>query len=212
VWHKIERNGIILVSLDKNKGLTGVTETQGWGKRVKPTYHGSVAFFILGLLLASALVGLVSVAHDNRSPLARIDLGPHPAAMTIDARRSRAFVADTGDGTVRVVDTRARTVLRTVVVGGRPRDIAVDTTTGHVFVVAQGSTPTGDSVSMLDAGTGKRLRTVVVGREATAIALDERRRQAFVINRLSNTISVLDTRRGGVSRTLPMDAATGGDV
>ncbi len=49
------------------------------------------------------------------------------------------------------------------------------------------------------------LATAAVGRGPVAIALDDRTGRAFVVNYLDTTISVLDTRRGRVVRTLGLN-------
>ena len=175
---------------------------------MRRAYRTPFVLLVPGLLLAGAPAIVVTTRPGTK---VRLDLGPHPIAMALDAQRSRAVIADIEDGTVRVIDTRARAVVRVVTVGGRPQAVGVDTVTGHAFVVIQGTGRHSDAVSTLDTESGTVLNSALLGSGtgASAIAVDGRQRRAFVMNALSNTISILDTRRGTVLRTLSMDAATG---
>jgi DNA-binding beta-propeller fold protein YncE len=147
--------------------------------------------------------------------------GQVPYALAADARTSRVFVA-TGpmppnmpgaSGAVRVLDARTGALLRTVALHAIPplasSQMAVDETTGHVFVALPdyGSPAAPSAVRMLDARTGAMLRSVTVGPESTALLVDRRTHRLLVMN--GHTVSMLDTRTGAVVRTLRMDQGLG---
>jgi YVTN family beta-propeller protein len=94
----------------------------------------------------------------------------------VDTRTGHAFVASPFDGTIDMLDTHAGALLRTVLLGGMPRAVAVDERLGRVFVAAGGA----DSVSVLDSRTGRLVRTVRVGRGPVALAVDVRTNRVFV--------------------------------
>jgi YVTN family beta-propeller protein len=75
----------------------------------------------------------------------------------------------------------------------------VDPRTHHVFVTNWGD----NTVSMLDAASGRVLRVAAVGHTPSAVAVDERASRAFVLNVNPDSVSVLDTVRGVVLRTVP---------
>ena len=157
--------------------------------------------------------------------------GQVPFALAVDTRTSRVFVA-TGplppntpgqSSNVRVLDTRTGALLRTVALHSIPplasSQMAVDETTGRVFLVLSDifrNPRARSTVRILDAGTGAVVRSVTVGRETTAMVVDQRTHHLFVTNGLRqmsfntvqvmvnkiNTVSMLDTRSGGVLRTL----------
>jgi YVTN family beta-propeller protein len=83
-------------------------------------------------------------------------------------------------------------------VGRAPRTIAVDPVSGHVFV-ANGAD---NSVTMLDARTGRVLSTAAVGGDPDQLEVNPRTAHAFVLNAADNSVSVLDTRTGAVLDTL----------
>ena len=81
---------------------------------MRRAYRALFVLLVPGLLLVGALAIVVAARPGTE---VRLDLGPRPIAMALDAQRSRAVIADIEDGTVRVIDTRARAVVRVVTVG-----------------------------------------------------------------------------------------------
>jgi len=99
-----------------------------------------------------------------------------------------------GDGTA------AHRVLTTVAIGSNPSAIAVDPTSGHVFVAGADS----GTVRMLDGGAGTMARTVTVGQDPSALAVDPATHRVFVCN--IDTVSVLDARSSALVATVPVGA------
>lgn len=155
---------------------------------------------VAGLTL---LAGVVAQRGAAANPVLRtIAVGQSPAALAIDERTGRAFVVNSGDNTVSVLDTRTATLLRTVGVGWAPLTIAVDEQAGRVFVVnASARYLATGSVSVLDATSGRLIETTAVGLTPYAIAIDQRAGRVFV----------LATGAGprGLGRLSVLDAATG---
>ena len=94
--------------------------------------------------------------------------------------------------------------VRTIVLGGQPTAIAVDTRAGRVVVVNSMN----DTASVLDED-GALLATVQVGREPEGVAIDERTGHAFVINTAGASVSVLDTRTGALLHTTVLHGVGG---
>jgi YVTN family beta-propeller protein len=152
------------------------------------------------------------------SSVQTVYVGKNPVAVAVDGRTGRAFVVvqgdyalhgnPTGNGSVRVVDTRHGRVLRTVGVGLSPSAVAVDERTGRVFVANDGER----SVSVLDAYSGTVLRTVRVGFGPIAIATDDREGRVLVANEGvtdsaghplgDGSVSMLNARGGKVLGTV----------
>jgi DNA-binding beta-propeller fold protein YncE len=97
----------------------------------------------------------------------------------VDARTGHAFVASPFDGTIDMLDTHTGALLRTEMLGGMPRAVAVDERLGRVFVAAGGA----DNVSVLDSRMGRLVRTVRVGRGPVALAVDVRANRVVVVCR-----------------------------
>lgn len=147
---------------------------------------------------------------DTRSGrfLATIPVSGTPYAVAVDERTSRVFVkSDSGrPGTVTaklvsVIDSQSGRLLRTVTVGhdrsGLSGHIAVDARTNRVFVTS----PLGDSVSVLDARTGRVVRAIG-GVAPLNVAVDERGGHVFVTNIGGGSVSMLDGASGRLLRTV----------
>ncbi len=131
----------------------------------------------------------------GRSILKRTRGGMIPTTVVVDARTSRAFVANLGS--VSVLDTRSGSVVATTPVGRISSDAAVDTRTDRVFIANWRE----DTVSVLDARSGRLLATVPVGYEPWAVAVASIAGHVYVANADDGTVSVLDARNGRVLRT-----------
>jgi YVTN family beta-propeller protein len=79
--------------------------------------------------------------------------------VTINAVYHRAYLPNSADGTVTIINTDTDTVTNTVAVGTTPIDSIVDANGGNVYVVNQGS----NTVSILNAATETVIDTLAVG-------------------------------------------------
>ncbi len=92
--------------------------------------------------------------------------------VAADARAGRAYFADSEHGLVRVLDMRHDRPLRTIQLTDANVDfdiaLAADTRAARAYVAAGG-----DTLTVLDAGSGAVRRTLYVGPELGAVAVDE---------------------------------------
>jgi YVTN family beta-propeller protein len=127
------------------------------------------------------------------------DAGYNYDVFAVDDRTGRVF--GTADRTVRVWDARSGAELaRIKIPGGRTSTLALGAGTNRLFVVNSDH----QSVSMLDARSGRILRTIPVGLQPCALAVDERTHRVFVVNAGSDSVSVLDATTGQTLDTLPV--------
>jgi serine/threonine-protein kinase len=131
-------------------------------------------------------------------------LGVTPSCTALDSRSGRAFVGAV-DGTVRVIDTRSGTLLRTIAVPTDVAALAVDERAGRVVVIGYGDT----TVYVLDAASGRLLRSVNVGMMPESLSVDGRIGRAFMVDDRAGTIGVLSTRMVTVLHTVTMRQAPG---
>jgi YVTN family beta-propeller protein len=165
-----------------------------------------------GLLLA-LLAGVVMAAHDGDAPalVSTTPVRTLPVAMAVDPRSGHAFVANSGDDSVSVLDAHSGRLLRTVAVVAAPTTVLVDGRIGRAFVA--GST----GLSVLDTVSGARVRPRVslpdtgaptgYAHDVTvrAVAVDERTGHVFVSvsgYRRVGWVSMLDARSGAVLRSV----------
>ena len=145
-------------------------------------------------------------------------VGPWPTAMVLDHRTSHAFVLNSGNNTVSVLDTRRGTLLRTTTVGtfpgafvqpGYTRAIAVDERSERVFVGGYGR-PGG--ITMLDAVSGRALSSTALPDGPAQIAVDEVTNRVFISNAGVATrmlASVLDATSGKLVQTITLELDQG---
>jgi YVTN family beta-propeller protein len=162
-------------------------------------------------------------------------VGHMPGWVAVDARTTRAFVTNSVEHTVSVLDASTGAVLRTVAlpgepdfaatdvrtvaVGKMPDAVAVDAATGHVFVTNNGA----DTVTMLDAQNGTVLGTIKVGAQPAQIVLDERTQHVFVVHGRGGArfffgdsstggTTMLDARSGAVLHAVAVGGSPTDDV
>jgi YVTN family beta-propeller protein len=114
-----------------------------------------------------------------------------------------AYVAQSGDGQLALIDLMTEQLLTTVPVGGGAFAVAVDRTQRKVFVANQAD----DSVSVLGIDDNVVQRTFGVGDNPQSIAVNEARSRAYVgnlgvIGSGSDTVSIIDTAANSVLKAV----------
>ena len=172
--------------------------------------------FVAGYLPGSGFQGIVSMLDATSGRLLRtVRIGTHPAALVVDRRAGRVFVASAGG--VGVLDARRGVLLRTLALSGPPAAMAVDERRGRIFIGTAGPAPgmglpiRTAHVSVLEASGGTVITTVPLSASASVLAVDEVSGDALVgtmggVDRqghgMAGRVHVLDGRRGAVLRTV----------
>lgn len=84
-------------------------------------------------------VTVVDVAGDTGTVLNEIPVGVEPSSIALNADGSRAFVANAGDGTVSVINTRKQKVIDTIRVGVEPRALCFTPNFTKLYVACASS-------------------------------------------------------------------------
>jgi YVTN family beta-propeller protein len=105
-----------------------------------------VALLVLSGVCVVVPSAQAQTALSNRAP--SIAVGATPSAMAVNAATGQVYVANTGSGTVSVINGVTNMVTATVPVGMQPEAVAVNAVTGQVYVVNFG-----DTVSVIDGVT-----------------------------------------------------------
>jgi YVTN family beta-propeller protein len=110
-----------------------------------------------------------------------------------------AYVVNSGDGTVSVIDTATNTVVGIPIpVGREPFGVAVIPDGKHAYVANRGS----NNVSVIDTATNMVVATVVVGNVPFNVAVTPDGNHAYVANAGSSNVSVIDTAANTVGPTV----------
>lgn len=155
--------------------------------------------YLAGAIAANSKLAVVPLTHDNQlavvdlatqSVKGKIPTGIAPFAAVISADSSTAFVSNWGGRIPKSGDLTAPTGL----------DLNAD----QVVVDQRGIASTG-TVTRVDLAAMQPGATIAVGLHPTALAWDEPERRLYVANSNSDSISVIDTTRNTVLRTIALD-------
>ncbi len=106
-----------------------------------------------------------------------------------------AYVANSGSGSVSVLDTGTNVAVATIPVGAGPRDVAITPDGRFAYVTNEA----GGTVSQIDTRANAVLgASIVVGGKPRGIAISPNGRTAWVANFGDGTVSVIDTRTNTV--------------
>ena len=131
---------------------------------------------------------------------------PYPYACLIDEPRGRVYVSLWAQAAVAVVDLATWKVVDRFIVEEHPNEMLLSADGRRLFVANANR----NSVSVLDADTGKTVETLVAtltpdappGNTPNSLALSTDGRRLFVANANINAIAVFDVSRTGASRSL----------
>ncbi|MFB2600206.1 cell wall-binding repeat-containing protein [Herbiconiux sp. P17] len=141
---------------------------------------------------------------------------PTPVAVAVDMATAQAYVTNTFDGTVSVIDTRTNRVIDTVPngptsIGAGPSGAAIDPAHHQVYVTNYNS----HTVSVIDTGTN-RVTSVIphdslhgIGSGPEGVAVDPDLNRAFVSSVIDGTVSVIDTTVNQVIAVIPYSPTSG---
>jgi YVTN family beta-propeller protein len=159
-----------------------------------------------GLPSVSAINLAVTPTPSATAPAATIGVGSTPSAIAVDPVLNLAAVANTGDGSVSLINLATNSVVKTIAgVGTAPTGIAIDDQLPHHIALVVNS---GDNtVSTIDLTTQALVGTPlsvqigappppVAGPVAITIGLNPLTHRAIVAYQSTNLASVLDTSTG----------------
>jgi len=174
---------------------------------------GVAAIAVAFLVCAPLVPAIAEAATPVRSVIGRDDatgIGGSPRDVAVDIGLHRAYVANSGSGTVSVIDTQTDAVLTVIPndpvngIGNDPIYIAVDSAVHEAYVVNHIDA----TVSVIDT-TSNRVIHVIPRDEAVGIhknpfgiGIDSTTHRAYVSNYEDGTVSVIDTTSHAVVKVL----------
>jgi DNA-binding beta-propeller fold protein YncE len=145
----------------------------------------------------------VSILAATGAALGSIGVGARPHGLVVDSAAGRAFVVNTGDDTLSVVDTQRQTTLRTMPLNEplTPEDMSVDARHGRVFVAEAGH------VLVLDARTGRVRARLSVDGPVNGLAVDSQSGHLYVT--VGQALDELDPQTGQRLRAIAVGVNPG---
>ncbi|WP_431985149.1 YncE family protein, partial [Streptomyces qinglanensis] len=128
----------------------------------------------------------------------------HAREVVVDERHNTAWASGFGDGTLVAFDTRTYKEKRRVTVeGSSPAGLAVNERTGAVYAADLG----GDRIIAVSPHS-KEPKFVPTGDGPISVALSRDGRTAYTANQAAGSVSVVNLRRGTVTRSVPTGEGT----
>jgi YVTN family beta-propeller protein/autotransporter-associated beta strand protein len=132
-----------------------------------------------------------------------VNVGTTPQAVGMRGDQAYAYVANTGDNTVSVIDTASRTVVQTIATGNSPRSLTIGPDGSRLFV----PNFNGSSVSVytVNATTGQLtlLNTIALTTNSPfSLAVTPDGKTLYVVSSNQNKVSVVDVASGTTTTTI----------
>ncbi|MGW6022529.1 YncE family protein [Streptomyces sp. NPDC055099] len=128
----------------------------------------------------------------------------HSREIVVDERRDLVWASAFGDGTLVAFDSGTFKEKRRVTVpGAGPTGLAVNERTGSVYAADH----TGDRIIEVSPGADSP-RLIPTGNGPLSVALSKNGRTAYTGDQTAGTVSVVDLRKGAVTRSVTSGAGT----
>jgi YVTN family beta-propeller protein len=146
---------------------------------------------------------LLIVDPAQRKVLAAIELAdlkalPHMVAVDHDERR--AYVANSGNGTVSAIDLASRKEMMQIPIGGIPMGIALTANGGTLFATNR----TADGVAVIDTAAAKSKRIIAISGQPVRCLLTPDERKLLVTLIDSGELALVDVASLSLEKRLPI--------
>jgi YVTN family beta-propeller protein len=132
---------------------------------------------------------LVFKADDlSAGPSAQIEVGEHPAHVIADKDGKRAFVTNSEDGTVTVVNLATASVVGTITTGSFPHGMRMNPAGNEIYAANVES----DSVSVLDPDELREIEQIAVGNAPVQVGFTPDGTRVFVSLRDDDSVAVIN--------------------
>ncbi len=198
----VERRRAVVLTL-RLHGRESLDEAFRFEPAFSAAVAGKPASGLLGLATNRADGSLTLFDKAAGGVVAVIPVGRSPGGVDLDPRRSRAYVALTGEDAVEVIDLQQYGVVERLQLfgGDSPVELELTPDRSTLVVVNTGS----DTISVVDLPDLTESDRIAVGDEPASVRIDETGRRAYVFNSISGTISVIDLTSRVVAATIAVD-------
>ena len=205
----VNRDGTFVYTPDADFARTGGSDTFSLEVEDGATYKlsGPVGLLQSALHRAAQVLGVSGSDTIDSHPtvkvnpvIATIPVGNGPVGVAVSPDGTTAYVTNTADSTVSMIDTATNTVTTTITVGSAPNSVAVSPDGATAYVTSAND----DTVSVIDTATNTVTATIAVGFNPRAVAVSPDGATAYVTNSLDSTVSMIDTATNTVVATVPV--------
>jgi YVTN family beta-propeller protein/VCBS repeat-containing protein len=143
-----------------------------------------------GFVVVGGQVKIIDVGASTPAITNAVTVGSNPYMVAVNSFGSRAYVTNSGDGTVSIVEKGTSVSdtpkVTTVAVGSDPTGIALNSNGTRAYVANTGS----GTVSIINYGSSTPI-TVAVGSQPTGVAVNSAGTIAYVTNTGGNTVTII---------------------
>ncbi|MCI0157763.1 glutaminyl-peptide cyclotransferase [Leifsonia shinshuensis] len=144
------------------------------------------------------MVGATPAAATSPGFVKELSVGVSPAWVKLSPDGARAYVADQGDGTIKVIDTATQTVSDSWTLGGRPIGLAISPDGQTLYT----SDFNANAIRKISTATGTVVGSVTVGTNPFGLAISEDGATLYAADYGSSSVSVVDTASLSVTHTV----------
>lgn len=143
---------------------------------------------------------VLDAADITKPPHAEVAIGPHPAHVVPDADGIHAYVTDSHEGVVMVLDLKAGRVVARIPVGAEPHGLRLAPSEAELYVANMRS----NDVSVVDVRNRREVARIPVGRVPVQVAFTPDGRQVFVSLNGENRVAIIDQAVRKLVSTVPV--------
>ncbi|MGB6133486.1 MAG: YncE family protein [Acidobacteriaceae bacterium] len=140
----------------------------------------------------------IRLVNPRTGAIVRVRVGPHLWGMTFDQSLHTLYVAHTVTNNIVALNETTHAV-HTIPTGSIPCAVAIDPATQRLYAVNYGS----QTLSVIDARTGRVLATLPVGSNPQAVVVDSPHNRIYVANVHGNSVTIIDGARNTVLGVRP---------
>jgi len=129
-----------------------------------------------------------------------IEIGRHPAHVIIDAHSKLAYVTNSEDNNVLVIDVAQKKVLGEIKTGKFPHGLRMSPNGREIYVANVND----NSVSVIDIAQAKEVTSIPVGNAPVQVSFTPDGDRAYVSLRDENKVAVIDTAQRNKIATIPV--------
>lgn len=146
-----------------------------------------------GLLILDAIAA-------NAASATLVTVGHAPAHVIVDARGERAYVSNSEDDAVSVVDAARGSVVGSIPTAASPHGLRMSPDGREIYVAAT----KGNAVSVIDVATSKAVAHIPVGKAPVQVGFTPDGMRVYVSLRDDNAVAVVDTKTRRLVTTIPV--------
>jgi YVTN family beta-propeller protein len=139
----------------------------------------------------------------NAAKATLVTVGRAPAHVVVDSRGERAYVSNSEDNAVSVVDAARDSVISSIPTAASPHGLRMSPDGRKIYVAAT----KGNAVSVIDVSTSREVARISVGNAPVQVGFTPDGSRAYVSLRDDNAVAVVHTQTRRLITTIPVGRA-----